>query len=67
MKITLNTEEVVLEKDTMTVTQLLEEKKFTFRMRVVKINGKLIKKDQYDYALINDGDDVQVIYLMSGG
>jgi sulfur carrier protein len=67
MKITLNTEEVVFEKDTMTVTGLLEEKKLSFRMRMVKINGRLIKKDQYDQEKILDGDDVQVIYLMSGG
>lgn len=67
MKITLNSEEVVIEKDKMTVTQLLEEKKFTFRLRVIKINGILIKKDHYDSELIHDGDNVQVIYLMSGG
>jgi len=67
MKITLNSEEVVFEEDKMTVTQLLEAKKYTFRLRIIKINDRLIKKDQYDNEIINDGDNVQVIYLMSGG
>lgn len=67
MKITLNGEEALFASDSMTVTQLLEEKKFSFRLRIIKINGRLIKKDQYDTELINNGDEVQVIYLMSGG
>lgn len=67
MKITLNGEEAQFERDSMTVSQLLEEKKFSFRLRIIKINGRLIKRDQYDNEHINDGDDVQVIYLMSGG
>ena len=67
MKFILNGEETCIERDKMTVSQLLEEKRFSFRMRIIKINGRLIKKDQYDNEYINDGDEVQVIYLMSGG
>jgi len=33
----------------------------------IKINGKLIHKDKYDATFIHEGDNVQVIYLMSGG
>ncbi len=39
----------------------------TFRMRIIKINGNLIEKNMYDTTVIKDGDNVQVIYLMSGG
>jgi len=67
MKITLNGEEAFVERENITVSQLLEEKKFSFRMRIIKINGRLIKKDQYDNEIISEGDDVSVIYLMSGG
>ena len=42
-------------------------KKFTFKMLVIKINGKLIKKEQYESAKIVDGDNVAVIHLISGG
>jgi thiamine biosynthesis protein ThiS len=36
-------------------------------MRIIKINGALISKDEYDSTIIRNGDDVQIIYLMSGG
>lgn len=54
-------------KASITVSELLAIKRFTFKMLVVKVNGKLIKKDEYTSAIINNGDDVQVIHLISGG
>jgi thiamine biosynthesis protein ThiS len=67
MKILLNNREEEFERDVMTVSQMLELKKFTFRMRIIKINGELIPKEKYDSAEIEDGDNIQMIYLMSGG
>lgn len=67
MKIILNNEPLTLEGDIITVERLLELKRYTFRMRTVKINGRLISRDSYGSEVINDGDDVKVIYLMSGG
>jgi len=51
----------------MTVTEMLDIKRFSYKMRIVRINGKLIKRDDYDKAVIRNGDDVQMWYLMSGG
>lgn len=67
MRITLNNEPLTLEGDSITVERLLELKRYTFRMRTVKINGRLIGRDSYGSEVIHDGDDVKVIYLMSGG
>lgn len=67
MKIILNNREEELNGDSVTVREMLEMKKFTFRMRIIKINGVLIPKEMYDLSLIHEGDDVQMIYLMSGG
>lgn len=67
MKIILNNREEEFAVDKMTVTEMLNLKKFTFRMRIVKINGILIPREGYDSALIKEGDNVQMIYLMSGG
>lgn len=67
MNITLNNRPEEFDLEEMTVDQMLEIKKFSFRMRVVKINGKFIKKDDYGTAIIRDGDNVQMLYLMSGG
>jgi len=67
MEITLNNEPMTLEGESITVARLLELKKYTFRLRIVKINGRLISRDSYDDEQVSNGDNVQVIYLMSGG
>ena len=67
MRIILNEREEEFLSDTISVNQMLELKKFSFRLRVIKINGVLISKDKYESTLINDGDNVQMLYLMSGG
>jgi sulfur carrier protein len=67
MKITLNNREEDFDGDKLTVDEMLNLKKFTFKMRIVKINGRLIPKEEYHDAVIIDGDDVQMLYLMSGG
>lgn len=67
MKISLNDRDEELNRDVLTVSELLDIKKLTFRMRIIKINRILIPKDKYDTTIIRDGDNVQVIYLMSGG
>jgi sulfur carrier protein len=67
MKIILNNKEEILEGDQFTVNELLQIKKFTFKMLVIKVNGQLIKKNEYDTALVKDGDEVMVLHLISGG
>ena len=67
MKIILNGREEEFERETMSVSEMLDLKKFSFRMRIVKVNGKLIPRDDYGSSVINDGDNVQMFYLMSGG
>ena len=67
MKILLNNREEEFEGDAMSVSEMLELKKFTFRMRIIKINHILIPKNKYDTTIIHDKDEVQMIYLMSGG
>lgn len=67
MKIILNNKEEAFDAIQFTVNDLLQVKKFTFKMLVIKVNGKLIKKSDYDSAIVNDGDDVMVLHLISGG
>ncbi len=69
MNIVLNhsPEHIETKQQSITVTELLKIKNFTFRMLVVKINDIVIKKDDYITATIKDGDNVQVIHLISGG
>jgi len=67
MKIILNNRPESFEQEVLTVNELLKIKNFTFKMLVIKINGKLVKKDRYETATIQDGDNVAVIHLISGG
>jgi len=67
MNILLNNREESFDRETMTVREMLELKKFSFRMRIIKINGVMIPKDDYDSVIIHEGDVVQMLYLMSGG
>ncbi len=67
MNITLNNRPEVFEKDILTITEILRLKNFTFKMMVIKVNGKLIKKGQYNDAEVVNGDDVQIIHMISGG
>jgi thiamine biosynthesis protein ThiS len=67
MKIILNNREEEFKRDSMSVNEMLVLKKFTYKMRIIKINGNLISKEKYDTTIINNGDEVQMLYLMSGG
>lgn len=69
MKITLNNNIEVIEtaEDTLTINQLLQIKKYSFKNLVVKINNNLVKRDSYDQTRFRDGDKVDVIHMISGG
>jgi thiamine biosynthesis protein ThiS len=67
MKILLNNREEEFAKEPLSVNEMLLLKKFSFKMRIIKVNGLLIPKEKYSTTLIHEGDDVQMLYLMSGG
>ncbi|MBI9033183.1 MAG: sulfur carrier protein ThiS [Bacteroidales bacterium] len=67
MIITLNNRTEELEKDKITIQELLDIKKFSFKMLVVKHNDILIKRHAYESTVVKNGDIVTVLHLMSGG
>lgn len=67
MDIILNNRKEKINIEKLSITDLLKYKNFTFKMMIVKINGKLIKKDEYQTAYIKEGDNVSVLHLISGG
>lgn len=68
MKIVLNNrEKEITEKIELNVIELFEIMRFTFPNIVVKINGNLIKKQNYKTSLIKNGDKVDAIHMISGG
>ncbi|MBA4407184.1 thiamine biosynthesis protein ThiS [bacterium] len=69
MKITLNHRQELLDtpNTTLTINELLKLKKFSFTRLVVKINGKLVKRENYDSAFFQENDNVEIIHMISGG
>lgn len=67
MKIELNNRPEEFNEPAMTVLELLKIKNFTFKMLVIKINDKLVKKEEYALTSVHDGDKVMVLHLISGG
>lgn len=67
MKIILNNRDEEFMKEAISVSEMISIKNFSFKMRIIKINGVLILKEDYDLTVIHEGDVVQMLYLMSGG
>jgi thiamine biosynthesis protein ThiS len=67
MKIILNNRNEEFHQEQLTINELLTEKNFTFKMLVVKVNGELVKRRDFDSVTIKDGDDVMVLHLITGG
>jgi thiamine biosynthesis protein ThiS len=67
MNIELNNTPEKLPGESLTIRDILRIKNFTFPNLVIKINGQLIRKPQYDSAPVHEGDVVEIIHLISGG
>ena len=65
-KITVN-DNIIDWEENMTITRILKIMNYTFRMLVVKVDGKLVKKNEYESTIVSADADVKVIHLMSGG
>ncbi len=50
-----------------TVTELLKRMHYTFPLIVVKIDGKLVKKEEFSKTIIPDNAEIKAIHLISGG
>jgi sulfur carrier protein len=54
-------------RDGMTVQDVLDALRFSFRMIVVKIDGKVVLRRDFATTLVPDGAEMQAIHLISGG
>ena len=51
----------------MTVQDLLDELKFTFRMIAVKVNGQVVLRADYATTPIPEDAQVEALHMISGG
>ncbi len=67
MNIILNNSPEFIDKEEISISELIKFKNFIFKMLVVKLNGQVIKKQDYDISIVKDGDNVVILHLVSGG
>jgi len=53
--------------ENMTIDKILKIMKYSFKMLVIKVNGKLVKRNEYSNFVVPANADVKVIHLISGG
>ena len=51
----------------MTVADVLQRKKYVFRMLAIWVNGDFVPRNAYAKTPVPDGADVQVIHMICGG
>ena len=54
-------------RDGLTIEALLREKTYSFPLKVVFVNKRLVKKGDLASTLLLDGDVVEVVHLIGGG
>lgn len=68
MKIKINGESETIEKDQLTVTELLAEKEVKMpEMVSVEHNGEILDRENFSSTIVTDGDEVEFLYFMGGG
>ena len=67
MKLTINGKDTDL-GDSLTVSQLLVEQKVKMpEMVSVELNGRILKRSEFDATGLADGDKIEFLYFMGGG
>ncbi len=67
MNVTVNGEQAEL-RDAMTVSELLTDRDVKMpEMVSVELNGKILKRSEFDAATLADGDSIEFLYFMGGG
>ncbi|HOO42480.1 MAG TPA: sulfur carrier protein ThiS [Bacteroidales bacterium] len=67
MTITLNNRQETFSQQEMSITRIMDEKSFHFKMLIVKLNGILIPRESWPLTFVRDGDRLDIIHLVSGG
>ena len=67
MTITLNFAPESFAEERLSVAQVLERKRWTFPLVIVKVNGELVPRGSYSERVVGNGDVVEAYHLVSGG
>jgi sulfur carrier protein len=54
-------------REGMTIRHVMKARGYTAPRIIVKVNGELVRQEQWETFQIEDGDDVQVLHMVAGG
>ena len=54
-------------KENLTITELFKICKFNFKVLVVQVNKKIVKKEDFATTIIQDNAEVRIHHVISGG
>jgi len=67
MEVILKYNKEHFEAEKLSISEVLEIKKYSFKMLITKVNGNFISRENYANTYIYNGDNVSIIHLISGG
>ena len=50
-----------------TVGEMLREKGISAQTVVIEYNGEILKRENFDEKVINDGDNIEILSFVGGG
>lgn len=54
-------------REGMTIQDVLDERHFTWHNLIIRLNGNVIRPEQYNETVLDVRDELEVIHLMAGG
>ena len=67
MKLILNNREEYFEPELLNISELMAIKKFTYPKIIVKVNHRIIEKDDFQYTYLKEGDHIVILHMLAGG
>ncbi len=67
MKLTVNFELEDFPESSLSVTEVMKKRNYTFPHIITRVNGKLVPREERDRVMVSEGDDVELYHLISGG
>lgn len=67
MRILINNKPEILEMETITLSELVNLKSIPENGTAIALNGRVVRKQNWESAIISDGDSITVISAAYGG
>lgn len=67
MKLILNNREEFFEPEILNISELMAIKKYSYPKIIVKVNHRIIEKEDFPSTYIKDGDHIVILHMLAGG